>query len=130
MYKQSITKNLLLPKKCYSEAFKKQVVREFESGFLNKEQLRQKYGLGGNATVLYWCRKYGRFAYTSKSKITSEMKDPQKQKIQRLEEKLKQAEQKLKIYEKLIEVTNRQLDQDTLKKIEAKLSESLQQKGK
>ena len=56
------------------------------------------------------------------------MKDPQKQRIRELEAKLKAAEQKLKVYDKLIEVTNRELDQDILKKIEAKLQESLQQK--
>ena len=55
------------------------------------------------------------------------MKDPQKQRIRELEAKLKAAEQKLKVYDKLIEVTNRELDQDILKKIEVKLQESLQQ---
>jgi hypothetical protein len=58
------------------------------------------------------------------------MKDPQKQKIKELEAKLKSAEQKVKVYEKLIEVTNRSLGEDVIKKIEAKLSESLQRKGK
>lgn len=130
MYRRSISKKLLLPQKSYSEAFKKQVVREYESGFLNKDQLRRKYNLGGKCTILYWCRKYGRFAYTEKSSICSPMKDPQKEKIRQLEEKLKQAELKIKVYDKLIEITNRQLDQDTLKKIEAKLSESLRQKDK
>ena len=55
------------------------------------------------------------------------MKDPQKQRIRELEAKLKAAEQKLKVYDKLIEVTNRELDHDILKKIEVKLQESLQQ---
>lgn len=36
------------PKKKYSEAFKKQVVKEFERGTLNKNQLQVKYGIGGN----------------------------------------------------------------------------------
>jgi len=58
------------------------------------------------------------------------MKDPQKQRIKELEAKLKAAEQKLKVYDKLIEVTNRELDQDIIKKIEARLSESWQHKKK
>jgi hypothetical protein len=57
------------------------------------------------------------------------MKDPQKQRIKELEQKLRAAEEKLKVYDKLIEVTNRELDTDIVKKIEAKLSESLGQKG-
>lgn len=56
------------------------------------------------------------------------MKDPQKQRIKELEAKLKAAEQKLRVYDKLIEITNRALDQDIVKNIEAKLQRSLQQK--
>jgi hypothetical protein len=58
------------------------------------------------------------------------MKDPQKQLIRELEKKLKEAEEKLKVYDKLIEITNRELDKDIVKKIEAELSKSLHQKGK
>ena len=112
----------------FSEAFKKQLVREFEQGLLNKDQLRVKYGLGGNSTVLKWCRKYGKLAYHSPTTTGRPMKDPQKQRIRELEKKLKAAELKLKVYDKLIEVTNRELDTDIIKKIEARLSESWQQK--
>jgi hypothetical protein len=58
------------------------------------------------------------------------MKDPQKQRIKELEEKLRKAEEKIKIYDKLIEVTNRELHEDVIKKIEAKLQKSLLVKGK
>ena len=114
----------------YSEAFKKQIVREFEQGFLNKDQMQRKYGLGGKSIVLAWCRKYGKFVYNLPTSTGRPMKDPQKQRIKELEKKLKAAELKLKIYDKLIEVTNRELDTDIIKKIEARLSESWQQKNK
>ena len=110
--------------------FKKQVVREFEQGLLNKDQLQRKYGLGGNSTVLKWCRKYGKFAYPKQASTGRPMKDPQKQRIKELEQKLKDAELKLKVYDKLIEITNRELDDDIIKKIEAELSRSWQQKKK
>ena len=116
------------PKPKYSEAFKKQVVRDFEQGGLNKDQVMEKYGIGGKSRVLTWCRKYGKFAYNSPTQNGRPMKDPQKQRIRELEKKLKAAEQKLKVYDKLIEVTNRELDTDIIKKIEARLSESWQQK--
>jgi transposase-like protein len=51
------------PERRYSEAFKKQVVKEFEQGALNKDQLQVKYGIGGNSRILCWCRKYGKLAY-------------------------------------------------------------------
>ena len=118
------------PQPKFSETFKRQVVREFEQGLLNKDQLQLKYGIGGNSTVLKWCRKYGKFAYNSPTQNGRPMKDPQKQRIKELEKKLKAAELKLKVYDKLIEITNRDLDQDIIKKIEAELSRSVHQKGK
>jgi transposase-like protein len=118
------------PSKVYSESFKKQVVREYESGGMTKDQLMRKYDLGGKSLVLAWCRKYGKFDYKSSAVKGRPMKDPQKQRIKELEEKLKAAELKLKVYDKLIEVTNRELDDDIIKKIEARLSASWQQKKK
>ncbi|HWK04640.1 MAG TPA: hypothetical protein VNS58_13465 [Puia sp.] len=103
-------------------------MRDFEQGGLNKDQVMEKYGIGGKSRVLTWCRKYGKFAYNSPTQNGRPMKDPQKQRIRELEKKLKAAEQKLKVYDKLIEVTNRELDTDIIKKIEARLSESWQQK--
>ena len=115
------------PQKRFSEAFKKEVVRDYERGILNKDQIQIKYGLGGNSTVLKWCRKYGKFDYPKGKSTGRPMKDP-KQRIKELEAKLKESELKVKVYEKLIEVTNRELNTDIVKKIEAKLSESWQQK--
>jgi transposase len=126
--KSSSTKKPSPPRK-FGEVFKRQVVREFEQGFLNKDQLQIKYGLKGNTAVLNWCRKYGRFAYCKNDSIGRPMNDPQKQRIKELEQKLKKAEEKLRIYDKLIEVTNRELGKDVIKKIEAKLQESLRKKG-
>jgi transposase len=118
------------PRGKFTEVFKRQVVREFEKGYLSKEQLQRKYGLKGKSIVLNWCRKYGSFAYQSPISRELSMKDPQKKRIQELEKRLKEAELKVKVYSKLIEITNRQLDADIIKKIEAKLSKSWQQKDK
>ena len=115
------------PKPRYSEDFKRQVVKEFERGKWNKDQLMVKYGIKGKSRVLEWCRKYGKFGYTTSAQNGRPVKDPQK-KIKELEKKLKAAELKLKVYDKLIEVTNRELDADIIKKIEARLSENWQQK--
>ena len=114
----------------YNLLLKKQVVNEYESGGLNKDQLQAKYGIKGNSRLLDWCRKYGKFAYNTPAKNGRPMKDPQKQRIKELEKKLKAAEFKLKVYDKLIEVTNRELDVDIIKKIEAELSMNWQQKKK
>ena len=36
-----------LPPKIYAESLKKQVVREYENGLLNKDQLMRKYSTSG-----------------------------------------------------------------------------------
>jgi len=130
MEELKVTIRVKKAQKKFCETFKRAVVKEFEHGLLNKDQLQVKYGLGGNSTILRWCRKYGKLAYPKQSATGRPMKDPQKQRIKELEKKLKAAELKLKVYDKLIEVTNRELDTDIIKKIEARLSRSWQQKKK
>ena len=83
----------------YGESFKKQVVREYESGLLNKDELMRKYAIAGKSTVLGWCRKYGKFDYFNcKIMKGRPYNDPQKKRIKELEKKLKQAQLKLKAY--------------------------------
>lgn len=43
----------------YSEAFKIQIVRELESGAINVDQIRRKYGIGGGFSIRRWVSKYG-----------------------------------------------------------------------
>jgi transposase-like protein len=43
----------------YSEAFKMQIVRELERGWINIDQIRRKYGIGGCYTIRRWVSKYG-----------------------------------------------------------------------
>lgn len=51
----------------YSEAFKLQVISELESGKLGSQgEAREKYGIGGAATVASWLRKYGKRHLMSK----------------------------------------------------------------
>lgn len=122
MEQQNVRIKVSLLKKQYSEAFKKQVVREYEKGCLNKDQIQLKYGIGGNSAVLDWCRKYGTLHYPKGTSMGRPLKDSQKRRIKELEDQLKKAEVKLKVYEKLIEITERELGADIIKKIGARLS--------
>lgn len=45
--------------KRYSEAFKRQVVSEYEAG-VSVNALRKKYGIGGSDTINLWIEKYAR----------------------------------------------------------------------
>lgn len=114
----------------YSQAFKLQVVREYERGFQTKDELIKKYRLGGHSIVLQWCRKYGKLYYPKTKAPGRPMKYPQKQRIKELEAELKEAREKILVYEKLIEVSNRESGIDLRKNIATKLSENWQPKGK
>jgi len=43
----------------YSEAFKIQIVRELETGQINVDQIRRKYGIGGCPSIRRWVCRYG-----------------------------------------------------------------------
>lgn len=51
--------------KRYSEAFKQQVVREYEAG-TSMHELSVKYGIGGGNTISGWVTKYGRAGFRHK----------------------------------------------------------------
>jgi len=48
----------------YGQAFKQQVVREYETG-TSIYKLRQKYGIGSHSTIERWVKRYGRSGYRS-----------------------------------------------------------------
>jgi hypothetical protein len=126
MERPGIRVKITVPARFYGEAFKRMVVREFERGALNKDQLQAKYGIGGNSRVLQWCRKYGKLHYPQAGAITGRpMKDPQKQRIKELERQLAEERLKVAAYQKLIEVAEREEGISILKKGAAKQSKSL-----
>jgi len=126
MEEPRITGKIIVPEKQYSDSFKKMVVKEYEKGFLNKDQIQSKYGIGGNSRVLTWCRKFGKLHYLEKRNIIGRpMKDPQKQRIKELEKQLAEAKLKVMAYEKLIEITEREEGISILKKGAAKQFKSL-----
>lgn len=44
----------------YSEAFKLEVLKELENGFMSKKELSDRYGIKGTETLTNWARKYGK----------------------------------------------------------------------
>jgi transposase-like protein len=109
----------------YSVAFKKKVLQEYSKGILNKEQLRIKYGIGGNTTISKWCQKYINLHYLEKVTAGRPMKDKLKQRIKELERQLEDEKFKVLAYETLIEIVKQEDGIDVLKKGGAKQSVSL-----
>jgi transposase-like protein len=109
----------------YAEDFRIKVVKEIESGFISKEAVRRKYGIGGKTTVLSWCRKYGRKDYPYMPKeIINKYKnvDAKDKRISELEALLKQKEVAIDALESLIEVANEMYDTNLKKKVGLKRS--------
>lgn len=44
----------------YSIGFKKQIVRQIEEEGLGIQEVRQRYGIAGGATIQRWLRKFGK----------------------------------------------------------------------
>ena len=124
MKKQELRIKLVIAR-AYTEAFKQAVVREYERGILNKDEIMRKYGIGGHTRVLEWCRKYGNLHYPQKGSTGRPMKDPQKQRIKQLEKQLEAAKLKILAYEKLISIAEQAEGISILKKDVAKQLTSL-----
>ena len=92
----------------YSEAFKKQVVREYEAG-KSATSLRNKYGIKGGSTVTGWVRKYGREGSRYEQMVIQKPEEQQRVKvlekrIQELESALAQVMLDKLMLESLVEV--------------------------
>jgi transposase-like protein len=81
-----------IPIRRYSEAFKKQVVREYEAG-ASAGRLRGKYGIKGRSTVNTWVRKYGREG--SRYKLMVIQKPEEQKRVKELEKRVQELEQAL-----------------------------------
>src|SRR5688572_20383296 len=94
----------------YSLPFKRQVVREFESGKLTRDQLRRKYGIGGAHTIGNWIKKFGSFE--SVPKLIRVQKPDEKDQILALKEEIKKLKQAI-----ADEVLDRKIAESTLEVI-------------
>lgn len=78
----------------YSEAFKLQVVEEVERGEVSSyEEAREKYGIGGHATVRRWVRQYGR--EQSLRKVVRVEKPEERDQIKKLKKEIAELEKAL-----------------------------------
>lgn len=72
-------------KRFYSEAFKRQVVQEYEQG-ASATELRLKYDIRGNSTLQRWIQRYGRKPYREGAVYVQTAAD--RQRLHQLEERL------------------------------------------
>ena len=121
----------------YTLAFKLAVVDQIERGELSPRQAKERYGIQGSSTVLYWLRKHGRAHWRkalSMGKKVQKMSDPSKpvppqQRIKELELQLKEAQQKAAFFEAVVGVLKRDYGVQLGKKPVGKSSRKSSSKG-
>jgi transposase len=106
-------------KKHYSEEFKREIVRMFESGKYSVPQLEKLYDIS-NRTIYNWIYKFSK--YNEKGVRVVEMKDSHLKKIRELERKVKELEQsvgqkqiKIDYLEKMIDIAKEEYKIDIKK---------------
>ena len=106
----------------YSEAFKRQVVREYEAG-ASASRLREKYGIKGRSTINTWVKKYGREG--SRYELMIIQKPEEREEVKALKERIKQLESAFAqamldklMLESLVEVIEEEEGIDVKKNIE------------
>jgi transposase len=120
--------NVKRTQKNYSLAFKLQIVEEVEKGELTYKQSQRKYGIQGRSTVLVWLRKHGRLNWKKRNPMQG--KETPRAEIVRLKKELKRVEMDKKILQIAIEVAEKELGIEIRKKYLAKLSGSVDNKGR
>lgn len=103
----------------YSEAFKKSIVTEFESGKFSVPQLERLHNIS-NRSIYNWIYKYS--CSSERGQRIIEMKDSSTQKLKALEQKVKELEQAvgqkqimIDYLEKMMEIAKEELNIDIKK---------------
>lgn len=107
------------PIRRYSQAFKQQVVREYEAGTSNYS-LRQKYGIGAHHTVERWVKQYGRSGYRSEVVVIQTVEDQievkaMKRRMTELESALAATVLENRMLQTTLEVASQALEMDLKK---------------
>lgn len=106
--------------KRYSQAFKQQVVQEYESG-ASTYSLLQKYGIGSPETVKRWVKQYGRQGYRTEEVVIQTVDDQlevkaMKARISELEAALAESVLESRLLKTTLEVASQSLGLDLKKK--------------
>lgn len=113
----------------FTEAFKRHVVGEVESGRISESEANRRYGILGHSTILKWCRKYGKLPSHRTQKAGIKRMDKKEIELLRMQNEIKALRQELDdarfknvVLETLVDVAERELRIPIRKKYGAKRS--------
>ena len=100
----------------YGQAFKQQVVREYETG-ASINSLLHKYGIGAHRTVERWIKRYGRSGYRSELVVIQNVEDQlevkaMKARIVELEAALAESVLEARMLKSTLQVASQALEMD------------------
>lgn len=99
--------------KRYSEAFKRQIVRDIERGVTTPAEVQRRYGVAGGTSIRGWLRRYGRGKVSCRVKRQDVIESRKLLVIEREKRELERAVARLTVekvaYESLIEEAQAQL---------------------
>jgi len=105
----------------YSEAFKLQVVMEYEEGGVSVLALQRKYKIGGNETITKWIKRYGKNGLGSvKTEQDDEVRVNDRLTNIVLKKELEEARLKIAALEALVEASSKHTGIDLKKKFGGK----------
>ena len=107
--------------KRYSQAFKQQIIKEYEAG-ASANYLSEKYGIRGGNTIKNWVKKYGKKGYRNEVVQIQTVEDQEevkgmRQRIKELEAALAQSVLDKRMLETIVEVSSRELGIDLKKNL-------------
>lgn len=107
------------PVRRYSQAFKQQVVSEYEAG-ASVYSLQQKYGIKAHRSVQRWVEQYGRSGYRSEVVVIQTVEDQMevramKERLSELESALAEAVLENRMLKTTLEVASQALEMDLKK---------------
>ena len=98
---------LIRKKRCFSEEFRKNIVKEFESGRYSVLQLSKLFNV--DYSLIYrWIYKYSTF--NAKSSRIVEMKDSSSEKLKNLEQQVKELQQAVGMKQMYIDYLEKMMD--------------------
>ena len=113
----------------FTEAFKRHVVGEVETGRISQSEAGRRYGILGHSTILKWCRKYGKLPSHRNTRTGLKSMDEKEIELLRLQNENKALRQELEdarfknvVLETLVDVAERELGIPIRKKYGAKRS--------
>ena len=121
-------------RRIFSEALKKEIVRDIEKGKLSVTQTIREYSIG-HGTIYRWIDKYSHnlqrgTVLVMEKKSEASGKDELLARIKELEAALGRKQFELEVKDKIIEIASEIYGEDIKKKFENKLSTSSEEKSK